>query len=177
MVITLIGYRGSGKSSVAEPLAVRLGWQARDADREIERRAGKSIAAIFADEGEPHFRALEREVMAELLDETELVIAAGGGCVLCEETRRAMGASGPVVWLKADVDVLADRIGADESTWSRRPDLTAEGGRREIERLLAAREPLYRDCASLSVETAGRSVDDVVEFILAWLRPSATEDR
>lgn len=176
MVITLIGYRGSGKSSVAAPLAARLGWQAVDADEEIERRAGKSIAAVFADDGEPRFRALERQVMAHLLGGEELVIAAGGGSVLCEETRRAMREAGPVVWLKADVDVLADRIGGDESTRSRRPDLTQQGGREEIERVLAARKPLYRECASLTVETGGRTVDEIVQGILAFLHPPASED-
>ncbi|MCA9014200.1 MAG: AAA family ATPase, partial [Planctomycetaceae bacterium] len=96
-VITLIGYRGSGKSSVAEPLAERLGFSWIDADDEIERVAGKSIATIFAEEGEPRFRQVEREVMQDLLGRDKLIIAAGGGAILNAETRREMREAGPVI--------------------------------------------------------------------------------
>ena len=89
-VMTLIGYRGSGKSSVAAPLAERHGFNWLDADDEIERVAGKSIAQIFADEGESHFRQIEREVMQNLLQRDKLIIAAGGGAILNAETRREM---------------------------------------------------------------------------------------
>ena len=81
MVITLIGYRGTGKSTLASPLAQRLGWDWIDADVELERRAGRSIQSIFATDGEPEFRRLERELLAELLLRDRLVIAAGGGAV------------------------------------------------------------------------------------------------
>src|SRR5215218_314511 len=116
MVITLIGYRGSGKSSVAPALAERLGWTWADADPLIEQRAGQTIREIFETSGEPKFRRLEREVLVELLGGTNLVIAAGGGAILSAETRHDMRQAGPVVWLRADVATLSARIGADATT-------------------------------------------------------------
>ena len=166
MVITLIGYRGSGKSSVAAPLADALGWNWIDADDEIERCAGCSIREIFEKEGEPKFRELEEKTLDELLSRDQLVIAAGGGAILSEKTCEKMKSSGPVVWLKASVEVLASRIESDVTTTQRRPNLTSLGGRQEIEDVLAVREPLYRDCATLTVETDDRHLSEIVTSIL-----------
>jgi shikimate kinase len=166
MVITLIGYRGSGKTTVARALAGRLGWNWVDADTVIEQAAGQSIREIFAAEGEPGFRRREREALAGLLAGDRQVLAAGGGAVLNADTRRQMQAAGPVVWLQASVPVLAARIAADPSTAARRPNL-AGGGTEEIARLLAEREPLYRECAAHTVETDGLSVAEIVEQIVA----------
>jgi shikimate kinase len=171
MVVTLIGYRGTGKSAVARPLAARLGLEAIDADTEIERRAQRTIREIFADEGEPAFRAREREVMCELLGRDGLVIAAGGGAVLDPSTRQLMRTTGLVVWLRASADTIEARVAADIATRDRRPNLTSFGGRREIEELLAVREPLYRECATVTVDIDGRSIEQVVERILAALPP------
>lgn len=168
MVVTLIGYRGSGKTSVARPLAARLGCDWIDADVLIEERAGRTIRQIFAESGEPEFRRREREVLAELLRRDRLVIAAGGGAVLNEETRRDMRAAGPVIWLQASVALLENRIAADKTTAERRPSLSG-GGRDDISRLLAAREPIYRECATCTVNTDGLAVDEVVERIVEAL--------
>ena len=170
MAITLIGYRGSGKSSVAVPLADALGWDWIDADDEIERRAGCSIRDIFEKDGEPKFRELEEETLEALLSRDQLVIAAGGGAVLSEKTREKMKSSGPVVWLKASVEVLASRIEDDHTTTTRRPNLTSQGGRREIEDVLAVREPLYCDCATLTIETDDRTVSEIVTSILSSIQ-------
>src|SRR6185369_11029470 len=151
MVITLIGYRGSGKSTVAAPLAERLGWSWIDADAVIEQRAGCSIREIFAAEGEPGFRRRERDVLSELLRGDKLVIAAGGGAILSAETRADMRAAGPVVWLRASVETLAARIAGDATTAERRPNLVS-GGVQEICDLLAFREPLYRECATIVID-------------------------
>jgi shikimate kinase len=175
MVITLIGYRGSGKSAVAAPLAARLGWTWCDADDEIERRAGKSIREIFADDGESHFRELERLVLAELLGKNRLIVAAGGGAVLNEETRCRMQNAGPVVWLQAGVELLERRIRDDRATAERRPNLTLHGGRREIEETLSRREPLYRECATVTVATDSLSIDEVVEQVFAAIEPAVRE--
>jgi shikimate kinase len=169
MVITLIGYRGCGKSSVAGPLAKRLGWRWVDADTEIERRAGKTIRDIFAQDGEPAFRRTEHDVMADLLAESQLVLAAGGGAILDDATRRRLGQSGPVVWLKASVETLAKRIAADESTAERRPNLTSNSVTEEIADVLAQREPIYVACATLTVDAETHSPAEVVETILASL--------
>jgi len=164
MVITLIGYRGSGKSAVARELAARLGWEWIDADAAIEQSAGQSIREIFAAEGEAGFRRRERQTLAELLSRDRLVVAAGGGAILNGDTRRDMKAGGPVVWLQASVPVLAQRIADDPTTAERRPTL-AGGGTEEIARLLAQREPLYRECASHTVFTDNLSVAEIAARI------------
>jgi shikimate kinase len=171
MIITLIGYRGSGKSTVAAPLAQRLGWSTADADAEIERLAGRTIREIFADAGEATFRELERRVIAELLRRDRLVLAAGGGAVLNPETRREMRSAGPVVWLRASIETLQQRISGDATTAARRPNLTADGGRAEIESLLARREPLYRETATLVIDTDGLDAGQIVERILETVAP------
>ncbi len=148
MVITLIGYRGSGKSTLAAPLANRLGWDWVDADVEIERQAGKTIAEIFREDGEAVFRGWEREILAELLTKNHRIIAAGGGAVLDPDTRAKMREAGLVVWLRASLKTLTERIAGDPTTGQRRPNLTSVGGSAEIETLLAQREPLYRACAT-----------------------------
>jgi len=175
MVVTLIGYRGTGKTSVAGPLAARLGFEAIDADAEIEHRARRTIRQIFAEAGEPAFRALEHEVMAELLGRNRLVIAAGGGAVLDRETRARIEAAGPAVWLRASVETIERQVAGDAATRDRRPDLTASGGRREIEEMLAIREPIYRRCATITVDIDGRTIDEIVEEILVGLSPGLQE--
>jgi shikimate kinase len=175
MVVTLIGYRGTGKTSVAKPLAARLGFEAIDADAEIEQRAGRTIRQIFAEAGEPVFRALERDVMAELLDRDRLVIAAGGGAVLDPGTRARIETAGPAVWLRASVDTIERQVAGDRATLDRRPNLTASGGRREIEEMLALREPIYRRCATITVDIDGRAINDIVDEILRAL-PSGSQE-
>lgn len=168
MVITLIGYRGSGKTTLAAPLAERLEYAWVDADVEIERRAGKTIREIFAQEGEPAFRQWESDVLAELLDKDKLVIAAGGGAILNPGTCTRMRAAGLVVWLQASLETLSERILADPSTADRRPNLTAEGGRAEIARLLDEREPLYRNCAHRVLPVDHESPQDLARTIANW---------
>jgi shikimate kinase len=167
--IFLIGYRGTGKTTVGRLVAARLGWELIDADEAIERRAGKSIAAIFADDGEAAFRDLEATVLADLCRRTQIVVAPGGGAVLREATRDAMRAAGPIVWLTASVDTIAERLAADTSTGNHRPNLTAAGGRAEIVALLAERTPIYRACATFVVDTEGKTPSDVADEIIACL--------
>ncbi|MFO0917101.1 MAG: shikimate kinase [Planctomycetaceae bacterium] len=174
MVITLIGYRGSGKSTVAPRLAARLGWDWIDADVELERRAGRSIREIFQRDGEGAFRRLERATLCDLLQRDRLVLAAGGGAILNAETRRDLCAAGPVIWLQAAVETLARRMESDPVSGSQRPKLTATGGLEEIQTLLAARDPYYREAASFGVSTEGRTVDEIVDEILAGLAARQT---
>lgn len=169
MTITLVGYRGTGKSSVAQQLAERLGLTAVDADAVIEQRAGRTIREIFDTQGEPAFRALERDVAAELLQQPGLVVATGGGAVLNELTRRDMRAAGPVVWLRATPATIETRMNADPHTRDRRPPLTVHDPRREIATMLAIREPLYREVATIEIETDGKDVGSIVSEIMARL--------
>jgi len=166
--IFLVGYRGTGKTTVARLLAQRLGRESIDADKEIERRAGKTIAAIFSDEGEPPFRDLEAAVVADLA-RTSLVISTGGGAVLREASRAVMQAAGPIVWLTASVDTIAVRIAADAATARLRPNLTAVGGKAEIAAVLAERTPIYQACATFVVDTEGKTPAEVADQILALL--------
>jgi len=166
--IFLVGYRGTGKTTVARLLAQRLGRESIDADKEIERRAGKTIAAIFSDEGEPPFRDLEAAVVADLA-RTSLVISTGGGAVLREASRSVMQAAGPIVWLTASVDTIAVRIAADAATARLRPNLTAVGGKAEIAAVLAERTPIYEACATFVVDTEGKTPAQVADQILARL--------
>jgi shikimate kinase len=165
----LIGYRGTGKTTVARALADRLGVDWFDADDEVERLAGKTIAEIFADDGEPAFREIEAQVVQELSHRRKTVVALGGGAVLRDANRVAIRSNGIVVWLAASVDTIADRMAADKATGSRRPNLTAVGGRAEIETVLAAREPIYRECATFEVDTEGQTTEQVVDEIVGLL--------
>jgi shikimate kinase len=162
MRIFLIGYRGTGKSTVARLLAPKLQLEAIDADHELERRAGKAIRRIFAEDGEPRFRELESTLLEEFGRRENVVIATGGGVVLRAENRTILR-TGRVVWLTAPAEVLWRRMCGDESTRERRPDL-AQGGLAEVEELLRIREPLYRECAELIVD-AELAPESIVERI------------
>lgn len=169
MVVTLIGFRGVGKSSVAPQLAARLGWDWADADVAIVERAGRPIPEIFATEGEPAFRQYEAQVIADLTQRDRLVLSAGGGAVMNSETRRRMQSAGPVVWLQALPETIWSRIGRDLAAGGNRPALTDRDPRAEVEELLARREPVYAAVASMTVSTDDRPVDAIVEEILSQL--------
>ena len=170
--IVLIGYRGTGKSTVARLLSERLGYRWLDADVELEARAGKSISQIFADDGEQAFRSLEAQVLAEALQGSSLVIAAGGGVILRDENRELLRRNASVIWLEASPETLYERIQADKSTSARRPNLTAAGGLAEVREMLDRREPLYRECAKLRIDADRQSPEAVVDVILtAWHLP------
>jgi shikimate kinase len=169
MVVTLIGFRGAGKSSVAPRLAARLGWDWIDADAELTRRLGRSIPEIFTREGEAAFRRYEADLLAELFAQDRLVIAAGGGAILNLETRRRARAAGPVVWLRASIATIWARIGPDLGAGGGRPALTLLDPRAEVEALAAQREPVYAEAASVVIDTDDRSVDEIVEAIVDQL--------
>jgi shikimate kinase len=176
MVVTLIGYRASGKSSVAPRLAKKLGWSWVDCDDVIEKRAGASIKDIFAHEGESGFRRRESEILAELLQQSNLVIASGGGAVLAESNRRLMKAAGPVVWLQASVDVLAKRLGGDRTSTERRPSLTGKPIAEEVAEVLSVREPLYRECASLIVDAGQERPPQMADRIAQYITEQAAQE-
>ncbi len=165
----LIGYRGTGKSTVARILAEKLGWSWVDADARLEECWGRSIRQIFEEEGEAGFRQKEAAILEELCRSREHVIATGGGVVLGAANRQRLRTAGRVVWLTADADVLWHRLQADATTRERRPAL-AGGGLAEIQKLLEVRRPLYQECADLVVDTTNRSTDAVANEILERLR-------
>ncbi len=169
MRIILIGYRATGKTTLAKLLAQRLECDWIDADVEIERRAGKSIARIFAEDGEPAFRDIEAQVIADLCQRDGLVLAAGGGAPLREESRRKMRESGTVVWLDAAPQTVQARMAGDATTAGRRPDLTDKGGLEEIIELMTGREQIYRESGHLRVDTEGKTPEQIGDEIIAHL--------
>jgi shikimate kinase len=167
--IFLVGYRGSGKSTVGWRLAAALDWEFADADLILEERAGRSVAAIFAEDGEAGFREREAANLRELAAWPRHVIATGGGAVLRPDNRELLRTSGWVVWLSGDPTTLWQRIERDPATQVRRPPLTEQSGPAEVEALVRAREPHYREVAHCEVATAGKSPDEIVSAILsAW---------
>jgi len=174
MNLTLIGYRATGKSTLARLLAERLDWDWIDADVEIERVAGKTVAEIFAEDGEPLFRDIEARVIADLTGRPKLVIAAGGGAALREESRKAMRESGRVVWLQASAETIHARMTGDATTATRRPSLTDRGPLDEILHVMSAREPIYRATAHVVIDTEGKAPDSLVDEILSQVDVNGT---
>lgn len=174
--VTLVGYRGSGKSTVAAVLADRLGVAWRDADAVLEDRIGRSIAALVGSRGEAAFRDVETEVLRDTLPAFTGVLATGGGVVLRPENRRLLRERGrPVVWLTAPADVLRRRLAADPTTAARRPALSGGDPLEEVAAALHAREPLYREVADVAFDTATDPPAVVAERILAWLGAASPE--
>lgn len=176
MIITLIGYRGTGKTTLAPRLASRLNFDWVDADVELENSTNRSIREIFATDGEPEFRRLERELLVQLLKRDRLIIAAGGGAILNEATRSDFRSAGPVVWLQASVETIARRILRDGTSSPHRPNLTSVGGIDEIRNLLAFREPLYRECATIEVVAEGLSLENLAQRVIAKLPPEFRQE-
>ena len=171
MNLFLIGYRGAGKSIVAGRLGMLLRWPSIDTDVEIELRAGKSIATIFDEDGEPAFRDLESAVIADLCRRERHVVGLGGGAVMREENRRQLCAAGKCVWLKASPVSMHRRLSGDPSSGERRPNLAAAGGLDEIRQLLVARTPVYGDCADLVIDTDDKEPNQIAQEIAEWLGP------
>lgn len=159
-MIVLIGFMGAGKTTVGRGLAARLEVPFLDSDEVLEAREGRSIAEVFATDGEATFRRLEREMIASLLDGPETVLAVGGGAVEDAATRSLLR-NHTVVHLEASLDDVAARIGDDES----RPVLAMPG----IAERYRGRLPLYADVADVVVPTANRRPEEVVADVLAAL--------
>ena len=156
----LVGFMGAGKSTVAAALGRRIGWRTEDVDARIEARERRSVAAIFAADGEAYFRDVERQVVRELLPERSVIVAAGGGTFAEPENRAAMLSDGAVVWLDLPLDEVVKRVPAD----GRRP-LAADVV--QLEQLYLRRRACYQQ-AHVRVD-ASRPVDEVVERLLEWI--------
>ncbi len=156
--IVLVGMMGSGKSSIGRRLAARLGLRFVDADGEIEKAAGMTIAEIFASQGEPYFRAGEARVIARLLEGGPQVLATGGGAVMDAKTRALIRAKAISIWLKADPEVLMRRT-------KRRDDRPLA---EKLIELLPQREPIYAQ-SDLTVQSREEPHEVIVEEIIAAL--------
>ncbi len=156
----LVGFMGAGKSTVARALGRRLGWRAVDIDDLIEARERRSVSAIFAQQGEAYFRQVEREVVASLVREREVVVATGGGTFVDPDNRAAMLGSGAVAWLDIPLAKVIERVPPD----GRRP---LAQDRAQLEQLYLRRLPAY-ELAHTRVD-ASRPLDEVVERLLTWI--------
>lgn len=165
--VLLIGMMGAGKSTVGAALADRLGWPYLDSDTEIVRRRGMTVPEIWRSEGEPAFRAEEAAVLrAAVASAGPSVIAVAGGALLDPANRAAVTGAGLVVWLRAGVDTLADRVGAGEG----RPLLDGDP-RSALARLEAQRRPVYQATASVTLDVDGHVPGELVDVICGLLGP------
>lgn len=162
-VIALVGLSGAGKSSVGRGLAARLGWPLLDTDALIVRDAGREIQAIFAAEGEVHFRDLETAALERALDQAPAVIATGGGIVLRPDNRELLQRA-RVAWLDAPTEALVARLLAHDEV---RPLVHGERPAERLEALRLARAPIYAEVADIRIDTDGRSVEQLVAEILS----------
>lgn len=160
--IYLVGFMASGKSTVARALAARLGWSCEDIDELIERRERRTIADIFAKQGEPYFRAIEREILRLLQPLRHVVVATGGGTFADPENRALINVDGVSVWLDVPLTDLIPRIPLD----GRRP---LAANRADLERLYAARVESYRQ-AHVRVPVDAAPVETTVDLILHALQ-------
>lgn len=172
MATVLIGYRGSGKTTIGRRLADQLWQPFVDVDEQIVVKAGKTIKEIFDTAGEAAFRELEEEAVRNALAESgDRVISLGGGAVLREANRALIGSGAhKVIYLKCEPKALHDRIHADPNTAANRPNLThLGGGVEEITRLLAEREPLYRSLMTSELDVTYLAPEDAVVYIVRML--------
>ncbi len=159
--VYLVGFMGAGKSTVARALGRRLGWRVEDIDQLIEARERRSIAAVFAEEGEPYFRSVEREIVRNVLAQREVVVATGGGTFSDPENRTLIRDDGAAVWLDVPLEVVLERAPMD----GRRP-LAAD--RAQFAALYEARKVAYQQ-AHLRLDASRAPVEELVERILDWL--------
>ncbi len=160
--IVLVGFMGSGKSSVGRRLALATGHRFVDTDELIVERCGKPIATIFADEGESRFRDIETEVLTNLVGVCGIILATGGGIVLRPENRDLMRRIGVIAWLDASPDALFERV----SRTQKRPLLKSPDPRGTFDRLLAERRPIYEAFTELRIDSTGLSHDESARAVL-----------
>ncbi|NUO08801.1 MAG: shikimate kinase [Candidatus Brocadia sp.] len=169
MNIILIGFRGTGKTTIGKILAQRLGKEFIDTDEYLEQKQGKTIKDIFAEGGEKLFREIEAQIVAEVCLVDDRVIATGGGVILREENVRRLRKNGIIIFLDADVDTLHKRIHEDAQTQRKRPNLTNLSAYEEIKYLLASRRPLYDRVADFVINTTRLSKKDTASKIIAFI--------
>jgi len=164
--------RGSGKTAVGRALSKILCREHVDTDDRVASVAGMSIAEIFDMEGEEGFRRRERRVVSDLRLEKPVVVSVGGGAILDASSRYALRALGKVVYLTASPEVLWSRIQSDDRSRDTRPALTDRTPLEELAHLLQAREPLYREVADLTIDSACASPEGIARTIVDWMQSS-----
>ncbi|MGL4279399.1 MAG: shikimate kinase [Albidovulum sp.] len=164
--VVLIGMMGAGKSAVGNALSRILGAPFVDSDEEIERAANMSVAEVFKRDGEPFFRARESEVLLRLLSGPPCILSTGGGAFLAEANRKAIAEKGVAVWLKADLELLWNRV-RHKTT---RPLLRTADPKGTLAALLTAREPIYAEAAVTVQARPEYSVEDMAGKVIEALQ-------
>jgi shikimate kinase len=164
--LVLVGFMGSGKSSVGREIARRWGFQFIDTDTAIRQKYKKSIPDIFASFGEPFFRDEENLALQKLQNSEHAVIATGGGIVLQPRNHPLLRTLGVVVWLTAGEEVIWERVSRNQN----RPLLRTQNPRATISNLMSTRYPLYDALADITVETSGLTHQQVADRAVAAIR-------
>ena len=169
--LVLVGFMGSGKSSVGRLLSSMTGFALVDTDTLVAQEAGQSVPAIFKQHGEEHFRALETKVIASLVGRIGLIVATGGGAITIEENRKLLKQIGPVAWLDASPEHLYQRV-----KHSKRPLLQTADPQKTVDELYKARVPLYREAATVRIDSTKLTHRQTAEAVLAALQKQPNTD-
>lgn len=175
MNLYLIGYRGSGKSTIGPLVADALDsrtrhWKSVDADDLVESESGMSIAMIFDEYGESEFRRRETKTIKRLAEQSGLVVSLGGGAPMFAANRDLISRTGKTVWLRAQADELWQRLAVDSAKEQQRPNLTDQGGRDEVVQLLQIRNPVYEGCADYTIDVDRLTPQEIGEQIVNWFK-------
>ena len=174
MNIVLIGFRGTGKSTVGKHLANRLERDFIDSDKYVEDSTGKTIKHIFEEDGEEGFRKIEADIIAKLSRMDNKIIAVGGGAILRKDNVRNLKDNGFLVLLEATPEIIHKRITQDEKT-QQRPSLTDKTPLDEIKHLLKQRESPYRNAADYTINTSYVACEDIVNEIIATIKKQSNQ--
>ncbi len=161
MNLILIGYRGTGKSSIGKLVAVKLGMEFVDVDDYIEAQEGKTIKDIFDQGGEELFRNIETRAIKTLCEKDGIVISPGGGAILRDENSSCLKRNGFAILLEATADVIHSRLNQDANRAGQRPNLTDKSPIDEIKSLLAARKPYYTKNADYTIDTSTKTIEQI----------------
>lgn len=166
MNIYLIGFRCTGKTTVGKIIADRLKMKFIDADDELVKQQGIPISEIVEKHGWAYFREKESDVLRQISEKSDQVVATGGGVILDKDNVAIMKRSGTVIWLKARPETVKQRIVKDQKTADSRPSLTEKGLLEEIEETIKARDPHYMEAMDFCVDTDDVTIEEVVEEIM-----------
>jgi shikimate kinase len=175
MNLFLIGYRCTGKTTIAQAVAEAIDWSFVDADTRLVSKCGKPIKDIVATGGWEAFRRMERSNLKQICTEDRQVVATGGGVVLDADNVAAMRAGGMVIWLSATAETIRKRMLQDKTTRNYRPALTDKGRMQEIEDMLLKRNPYYESACDFCIHTDDVPVSEISKIIIEKLNESISD--